>query len=211
MPTFTSSAYNYTCNIDKKITKVTVSASTNNPNATLSGTGDIDLTEDTTVVDIVVTSASNTTSTYRITINRLDDSGLSPDEILSKLQINNNSNYISGFDLGTEASSLNKLILDNYPLAQVEISSNSKLATGMTLNLTSNGTSKYTIVIYGDNNGDGEIDIVDLLKVQKSLLKVSTLTDGYEKASDVNKDGVVDIVDLLKIQKHILNVNKIEQ
>ena len=81
----------------------------------------------------------------------------------------------------------------------------------MTLKLTSNGTSDYTIVIYGDNNGDGEIDIVDLLKLQKHILGVNKVTDAYLKASDVNKDGVVDIVDLLKVQKHILNISKIEQ
>ena len=54
-------------------------------------------------------------------------------------------------------------------------------------------------------------DIVDLLKVQKDILGVNKLTDGYREAADVNKDGVVDIIDLLKIQKHILGVSKIEQ
>ncbi len=81
----------------------------------------------------------------------------------------------------------------------------------MMLKLTSNGENNYTLVIYGDNNGDGEIDIIDLLKVQKNILGVSKLDEAYLKASDVNKDGLVDIVDLLKVQKHILGVNPIEQ
>ena len=211
MPSFTSNAYNYTCNVDKNTNKVTINAKATSSNSIITGTGDIELKENKTETSVVVKSAVGTTSTYKITINKLDDGELSPDEILSKLQINNASNYLSGFDLGSSASSLNKLITDNYPSAKSEISSNDKLSTGMTLKLTNNGEANYTRIIYGDNNGDGAVDIVDLLKVQKSILNVKKLKGAYEKASDVNKDGTVDIVDLLKIQKHILNVKKLEQ
>jgi len=211
MPSFTTNAYNYTCNVDKSTTKVTVKSNATSSGSTITGNGEVELKEDKTVIKIEVKSAAGNTSNYQITVQKLDDGALSPDEILSKLQINNNSSYLSGFDLGSTSASLNKLITDNYPNAVSEISSNDKLSTGMTLKLTNNGESNYTIVIYGDNNGDGEIDIVDLLKVQKSILKVNQLKGAYEKASDVNKDGTVDIVDLLKIQKHILNVKKIDQ
>ena len=81
----------------------------------------------------------------------------------------------------------------------------------MNIKITSGITSNYTVVIYGDNNGDGVIDILDLLKIQKHLLGVNKLKNAYLYASDINKDGNVDIIDLLKIQKHILNVSKIEQ
>ena len=210
-PSFTSSAYNYTCYIDKKIDNITVNASPTASTSTVKGTGKFDLNKDVTVLEIIVTSAAGTTSTYKITVNKVDEVVLTPDEILAKMQISNNGGYISGFDLGSDANSFNKLLNSVYPKAVSEISENKVLYTGMNIKITSGITSNYIVVIYGDNNGDGVIDILDLLKIQKHLLGVNKLKNAYLNASDVNKDGVIDIIDLLKMRKHILNVNKIEQ
>lgn len=211
MPSFTSSATNYSCNLNKDIASITVSASATNSLASVSGTGNYELTEDTSKISVVVTSASGNIKTYEIIINRVDNVTYTPDEILSKLQFNIKNSYLSGLDYQTDATSLINLINASYPDVSVSVSENKVLSTGMSLNLKSDGEKSYTLIVYGDNNGDGNIDIVDLLKVQKHILGVSQLGDGYKEASDVNKDGVVDIVDLLKIQKHILGVNKIEQ
>lgn len=211
MPTFTSSATNYTCNISNETTEVEVTAIATNNLSQIKGNGKYTLAEDTNTINIEVTSASGNTKTYTITIYKTNDNMLTPDEILSKLQINIKNNYISNLDYQTDATSLINQIKTSYPYTTTLISENKTLSTGMTLNLKANGEKNYTIVIYGDNNGDGNIDIIDLLKVQKDILGVNKLTDGYKEASDVNKDGTVDIVDLLKIQKHILGVSKIEQ
>lgn len=210
-PSFTSSAYNYTCYVDKKIDNITVNASPTASTSTVKGTGKFDLNKDLTVLEIIVTSAAGTTSTYKITVNKVDEVVLTPDEILAKMQISNKGGYISGFDLGSDANSFNKLLNSVYPKAVSQISENKVLYTGMNIKITSGITSNYTVVIYGDNNGDGVIDILDLLKIQKHLLGVNKLKNAYLNASDINKDGNVDIIDLLKIQKHILNVSKIEQ
>ena len=210
-PSFTSSAYNYTCYVDKKIDNITVNASPTASTSTVKGTGKFDLNKDVTVLEIIVTSAAGTTSTYKITVNKVDEVVLTPDEILAKMQISNKGGYISGFDLGSDANSFNKLLNSVYPKAVSQISENKVLYTGMNIKITSGITSNYTVVIYGDNNGDGVIDILDLLKIQKHLLGVNKLKNAYLNASDINKDGNVDIIDLLKIQKHILNVSKIEQ
>lgn len=210
-PSFTSSAYNYTCYVDKKIDNITVNASPTASTSTVKGTGKFDLNKDVTVLEIIVSSAAGTTSTYKITVNKVDEVVLTPDEILAKMQINNKGGYISGFDLGSDANSFNKLLNSVYPKAVSQISENKVLYTGMNIKITSGITSNYTVVIYGDNNGDGVIDILDLLKIQKHLLGVNKLKNAYLNASDINKDGNVDIIDLLKIQKHILNVSKIEQ
>ena len=211
MPSFTSSATNYTCYISKDVNKVTVNATATNVNAKVEGIGEKTLDNDETKLDVVVTSASGDKKTYTILIQKREEILYSPDEVLSNLQINIKNNYISHFDENIDASSFISQINLNYPTMIAEISENKILSTGMTLKLKGNGEKTYTIVIYGDNNGDGNIDIVDLLKVQKDILGVNKLTDGYREAADVNKDGVVDIIDLLKIQKHILGVSKIEQ
>ena len=67
------------------------------------------------------------------------------------------------------------------------------------------------MVVYGDNDGDGKISIVDLLKVQKQILGYTSMNGAYLEASDVDKDNKVTIVDLLKVQKHILGYSQISQ
>ncbi len=76
---------------------------------------------------------------------------------------------------------------------------------------TGTETKTYTVVQYGDSNGDGKITALDLLNVQKILLKQSTLSGAYYKAMDTNKDGKITAIDLLNVQKHILKVSNISQ
>ena len=86
------------------------------------------------------------------------------------------------------------------------------VGTGDTLVISNGTTTKsYKIVIYGDNNGDGKVSVVDLLRVQKDILGSSSMSSYDKKASDINKDGKVDVVDLLRVQKQILGNNVIEQ
>lgn len=69
----------------------------------------------------------------------------------------------------------------------------------------------FEAVIYGDLNGDGIINLKDLLFMQKYLLGKQDLSGAYKKAADINKDGNVTIKDLLFVQKYLLGVGSIEQ
>ena len=85
------------------------------------------------------------------------------------------------------------------------VKSDKSFKTGDTLTITiNNDTKTYKIIYNGDTDGNGAIDILDLLKIQKNIIGSSNLSDEYLKAADVNYDGKVDILDLLKVQKHIL-------
>ncbi len=68
-----------------------------------------------------------------------------------------------------------------------------------------------TIIIYGDASGDGKINALDLLKVQKNILGTVTLSGAYKKAADASKDNNINALDLLKVQKNILGSGTIEQ
>ncbi len=86
------------------------------------------------------------------------------------------------------------------------------IGTGDTLVISNGATTKsYKVVIYGDNNGDGKVSVVDLLRVQKDILGNSNLSTYDRRASDNNRDGKVDVVDLLRVQKQILGSSTIEQ
>ena len=69
---------------------------------------------------------------------------------------------------------------------------------------TGNEEGTYTIILYGDTNGDGAISAIDLLNVQKIIINKSNLSGAYYKAADTNKDGKISAIDLLNVQKHIL-------
>ncbi len=61
-----------------------------------------------------------------------------------------------------------------------------------------------TIIIYGDTSGDGLVNALDLLQVQKQILGSYNLTGIYAEAGDTSKEGKIDALDLLQIQKQIL-------
>ena len=70
MPSFTSSATNYTCYISKDVNKVTVNATATNVNAKVDGIGEKTLDNDETKLDVVVTSASGDKKTYTVIIQK---------------------------------------------------------------------------------------------------------------------------------------------
>ena len=71
---------------------------------------------------------------------------------------------------------------------------------------------EYQIIIYGDVNGDGKINSVDLLVLQRHILEIETLDDIYQKSANIRKNAnKPSSVDLLSIQRHILGLQIIKQ
>ncbi len=87
-----------------------------------------------------------------------------------------------------------------------------KAGTGMTIKVT-NGieTKTYTLIVKGDTSGDGAINALDLLQVQKSILGSYKMSDSQKLSADTSNDGSINALDLLQIQKNILGSYKIEQ
>ena len=79
---------------------------------------------------------------------------------------------------------------------------------------TDNSTlvAEYQILIYGDVDGNGKINSVDLLKLQRHILEIEELDFLSQKAGNINKNGKKPTsVDLLLIQRHILGLKQIVQ
>lgn len=127
--------------------------------------------------------------------------------------------YMTNITLGstvqgiiTKLQNANKYASINITNSNNKSKTSGSLVTGDKITVVSNNESKtYTVIIYGDINGDSEITTLDLLRVQKHILNKSILTGSYQKAADVNKDGSVTTLDLLRIQKHILKQSNISQ
>lgn len=79
------------------------------------------------------------------------------------------------------------------------------IGTGYKVTIKNNQTSKtYVAIVNGDTSGDGQITALDLLQVQKHILKSYSLQNIYFNAGDTNNDGQINALDLLQVQKHIL-------
>ena len=55
-------------------------------------------------------------------------------------------------------------------------------------------------------NGDGVIDISDMMVIRRHILGVKVLTGDEFKRADLNGDGVLDISDMMMIRRHILGI-----
>ncbi len=92
---------------------------------------------------------------------------------------------------------------------------NTELAgTGSTIRLLQNGQviGKYKIILYGDVNGDGKINSIDLLVLQRHILQIEQFTGVFLKAGNISKNGKKpSSTDLLLIQRHILQMQAIMQ
>ena len=146
-------------------------------------------------------------------------SNLAPTSIITSAGYKYSGEYITGIQANTTVSSLKGALEGIGGNGTVTITDsngravNSGDLVGTGYKVTINGTTKSTfiVLIYGDVSGDGKISSLDLLKLQKHILKVSTLSGAYLKAADANKDGKILVLDLVVIQKDVLSVEKINQ
>ncbi len=63
-----------------------------------------------------------------------------------------------------------------------------------------------TKVTYGDVNCDGEVDILDVIKLNKVLLAGESLSDQGRANADVDRDGTPSAADSLSILKYTINL-----
>lgn len=92
---------------------------------------------------------------------------------------------------------------------------NSSIGTGYRLCVKDNDGKElynYYFIIYGDVNGDGDINSLDVLVLQKYILEIKNLDGLFLKAGNISKNNQLpNSLDVLKIQKHILEIQEIQQ
>lgn len=146
---------------------------------------------------------------------------LSGDEVSFDDNLKVEQNEITGLDIkNNNVNKIKEMINTIYTIEiynnKDELLSDEQLVgTGSKIRLIDeNGTIKmeYEIIIYGDVNGDGKINALDLLVLQRHILELEKLNGAYIKAGNVGKNGKnPSAFDLLLIQRHILELKFIEQ
>lgn len=107
------------------------------------------------------------------------------------------------------------LKLEFYNNQNETLTEEDKIGTGSKLilkNELEEVVYEYTFIVYGDVNGDGEINSLDVLIIQKHILELKEITGVFVKSANTSKNGELpSSLDVLKIQKHILEIKYIEQ
>lgn len=129
------------------------------------------------------------------TISNIDLAHIKVSEILELIDTN----------LKLEIRNKNNQILEN----DKSIGTGSKL---IVKDENGNVIIQYIFIIYGDLNGDGQINSLDVLILQKHILEIKELKNEFLKAANISKNGQLpSALDVLKIQKHILEIKLIDQ
>ena len=218
---FSYNTYNYNVYLKANTKNVNINATRMINTSNVTGTGNIEIKEDNQTNKIIVTAENGKTRVYTINFVREE----SKVEITTVVDAMNNSgfkyndNYLFGINVGTNVSQIIGNISNYNHGVKVEIKdkdgktkTNDIFKTGDKVSITaSDGTKVYTVLIYGDTNGDGKISSLDYMKIKNHILKSSNLTGVSETSADTNKDGKITAVDYMKVKNHILGSSKIEQ
>lgn len=129
------------------------------------------------------------------------------------------SKYISNITPGTEVSTLKGAIESVSGGSTVVISdangntvTEGNIGTGYKVSINNSETIEVLdVVIKGDTSGDGVINALDLLQIQKNILGTFNLNGAYKEAGDTSGDTQINALDLLQVQKSILGTFTIEQ
>jgi beta-N-acetylglucosaminidase len=137
----------------------------------------------------------------------------------SKLGVKNNSGYVNGLSVGTTVSSVVSKLAGAKSASVVNvsgkaISGNTKVGTGSVIRVVDQDdktTYNYTVVMYGDVNGDGVITASDYILIKNYIMKKTTLSQVSLKGADSNKNGTVTASDYVVIKNYILGKTNISQ
>lgn len=219
-PGFDKYTQEYSLVVPADVTAITISASAIVNTASVSGTGTVSLKNGDNTVQVVCTAQNGSRRTYTINVARGNASpGISAEEIRVSANYRLDAN-IAGVPLGTGAAELlNNVSVSPEGVGKLLVNrdgtpNNGIVKTGDVLHIYYGNAlmKQFPVVLYGDIDGNGEINILDLTYVKRHILGVSNLTGPYALAANIDKagDGIT-ILDLTYMKRHILGIQNISQ
>lgn len=219
-PSFDKDVVNYNLIVSNSVNSITVNAASLHSGATVSGTGTINLSGGMNTVKIAVKAQNGTTKEYVINVAREGGQG-QPGPGSAQVTMSyqtTDAGVLTGVKPSTSSGDFMSAVQVTNGTAKALKADGTDIkgtiGTGDVLRIyASSGTTQkeYKIVIRGDVNGDGIVNVLDLLRIQKHLLGISPLEGAYVQAADADGNGSVNALDLLKTQKDILGVEKLKQ
>lgn len=221
-PTFNMNVEEYSLIVPNATQEVTLTATAYDKAAKISGLGNVALNVGKNTVKVEVRAENGNMRTYTLDIVRSETGSAGPSLLTSSLyNVDQASMIISGISqLPIVAADL-KANLSSSVVGEIEVQNaegavqTGNVGTGNKVVLKdAAGTVKatYTVLIYGDANGDGNIYATDYRIIKNQIMgDQQLLFDLYAKAADVDRDGNVFATDYRLIKNHIMEVSVISQ
>jgi len=210
-PEFDTEVLEYMLVVPPVVSSVKVNAVPMDSSAKVEGIGEITLNMGTNIVEIKVTAGNGTVRVYKLTIAK-EDGGENFGQLTftDKYVPKNNIVYsiVPGMIIGDFRKAF---VVEGF----VEVKSkdgtpktdDDTISTGDVITVTSTGGVKYadyTASVLGDVNGDGKVNISDLLRVRNRILGTEEFVETQQLSGDIDGSGTINISDLLKVRNHIL-------
>lgn len=159
---------------------------------------------------LVVTDAAGNQTTVSFIIQAIDIAWDVNGAIVTGV---NPGTTVNAFALGFSVAPTTIITIKNA--SGTVISGTMKVGTGTVVDLANDQgqvMQTYTLVIYGDVNGDGTINAIDLLAMRKALLGQISIAGVYAIAADVSKAiPGFNAIDILMMRKYLLGQIEIIQ
>ena len=94
----------------------------------------------------------------------------------------------------------------------IQLADDAIVGTGCVVELTHDGNviDTVNVVVKGDTDGTGTIDVLDMEVIQKSILGIGDKLDGaYREAASLSGEDGITVLDMEAVQKDILGIEKI--
>lgn len=136
-----------------------------------------------------------------------------------KLSLNSGSNlvidrtYLRNVGEKTTVASITAAFSNSsvsvYSAEGALLSSNSIAGTGATVSLLENGNKvdTLTVIVIGDLDGDGGVNVTDYVQLKSKLVGAIELSVAAEDAGDVDGNGVITTVDYINVKSVFLGVS----
>lgn len=211
-PAFNPEVYAYSMTVWGETDLVTLVAKAYHSKCTVKNTGTVKLKPGMNEIQLEAVSESGHKRTYKLSINFTGEAG--PD--LAPVTVETENDYLvkDGYltnawpDDGRNKAGqiLSSLKLPEgyqakaYDASGKEATSDTSLGTGARIDLFyedgAEAVQSLVLVIYGDPNGDGIINAIDLSYIIDSMVKGMTWSAAQNAALDANRDGNINAVDL---------------
>ncbi len=220
-PAFSGSTTSYSIVVGNSVSSITVSASAVASTSTVTGTGSYKLSVGSNTIKVSCKSQSGSTKTYTLTVVRQaadTTSTQTSNPTLSSAKYTVGT-YITGVAPETTAENFMSALSVSQGSAKLLTASGEEntgtVGTGNKVAVyDESGTlaATYEIVIYGDLNGDGAVNALDMIKLNRHIIGTSSLSGAYLQAADTNrKEDGANALDMIVLNRHIIGQATIEQ
>lgn len=158
----------------------------------------------------IIVNNEKTVQLNKDTLSNIEAYNHNPSNILDNVYKDDNYGLILPFIFDRTGESVSK----DYVQSQFEAKgltptfSSQIIATGTTITVAEN-SNRYTIIVFGDVNSDGLVNLVDAQRVVLHHKGVKTLTGIYFTAGNVNNnDSIINLIDaqrIVMLQKSLTN------